>query len=41
MDAIREAFNGDEFQYYTGTSYRHITIWKTELCPSWSRPTTI
>lgn len=40
MDAIREAFNGDEFQYYTGTSYRHITIWKTALCPSWSRPTT-
>ena len=28
MDAIRENFNSDEFQFYTGTSYRHIMIWK-------------
>ena len=28
MDAIREAFNNEEFQFYTGTSYRHIMIWK-------------
>ena len=28
MDAIREAFNSEEFQFYTGTSYRHITVWK-------------
>lgn len=28
MDAIREAFNSGEFQFYSGTSYRHITIWK-------------
>ncbi len=28
MDAVREAFNSDEFQFYTGTSYRHIMIWK-------------
>ena len=28
MDAIRGAFNNEEFQYYSGTSYRHITIWK-------------
>ena len=28
MDAIREAFNSEEFQFYSGTSYRHITIWK-------------
>lgn len=27
MDAIREAFNNDEFRFYTGTSYRHITVW--------------
>ncbi len=27
MDAVREAFNSDEFQFYTGTSYRHITVW--------------
>lgn len=28
MDAIRENFNNEEFQFYTGTSYRHIMIWK-------------
>ena len=28
MDAIREAFNSEEFQFYTGTSYRHIMGWK-------------
>ena len=28
MDAVREAFNCKEFQFYSGTSYRHITIWK-------------
>ena len=28
MDAIREAFNNEQFQFYTGTSYRHIMIWK-------------
>ena len=27
MDAIREAFNNEEFRFYTGTSYRHITVW--------------
>ena len=27
MDAVREAFNSPEFQFYTGTSYRHITVW--------------
>lgn len=27
MDAVREAFNNEEFQFYSGTSYRHITIW--------------
>lgn len=27
MDAVREAFNNDVFQFYTGTSYRHITVW--------------
>ena len=38
MDAIREAFNGDEFQYYTGTSYRHITIWKNGVMPQLEPP---
>jgi len=28
MDAIREAFNDDTFRFYTGTSYRHIMVWK-------------
>lgn len=28
MDAVREAFNNDTFSFYTGTSYRHITVWK-------------
>lgn len=28
MDTIREHFNSDEFQYYSGTSYRHIMVWK-------------
>ena len=28
MEAIREAFNNEEFQFYTGTSYRHIMVWK-------------
>lgn len=28
MDAIREHFNNDTFQFYTGTSYRHILVWK-------------
>lgn len=28
MDAVRAHFNSDAFQFYTGTSYRHITVWK-------------
>ena len=28
MDAVRAAFNNEEFSFYTGTSYRHITVWK-------------
>ena len=28
MDAIRAAFNSEQFQFYTGTSYRHIMVWK-------------
>lgn len=27
MDAVRDAFQNEEFQFYTGTSYRHITVW--------------
>ena len=28
MDAIRKAFNTDTIQFHTGTSYRHICVWK-------------
>ena len=28
MDAIRAEFNRDRFRFYTGTSYRHILVWK-------------
>ena len=28
MDVIRRNMNTDEFQFYTGTSYRHIMVWK-------------
>lgn len=27
MDAVREAFQNEQFRFYNGTSYRHITIW--------------
>ena len=27
MDAVREAFDSEKFRFYTGTSYRHITVW--------------
>ena len=28
MDAVRAAFNNEAFKFYSGTSYRHITVWK-------------
>ena len=28
MEAVHEAFNSEQFQFFTGTSYRHITVWK-------------
>lgn len=28
MDSIRDAFNSDTVSFYTGTSYRHIMVWK-------------
>ena len=28
METIQKNFNSDEFQFYPGTSYRHIMIWK-------------
>ena len=38
MDAIREAFNNETFQFHTGTSYRHITIWKNGTVLDFSQP---
>lgn len=41
MDAVREAFNSDEIQFYTGTAYRQICLWKNgslwELVPAHDR----
>lgn len=28
MDAVREHFSSEEYSFYTGTSYRHILVWK-------------
>ena len=27
MDAVRDVFQNEIFKFYTGTSYRHITVW--------------
>ena len=27
MDEVRETFQNEQFKFYTGTSYRHITVW--------------
>ncbi len=27
MDAVRDTFNNEVFRFFTGTSYRHITVW--------------
>lgn len=28
LQAVKEAFEDNEYKYYVGTSYRHLTIWK-------------
>lgn len=38
MDAIREAFNNEEFQFFSGTSYRHITVWKNGTVLDFEQP---
>ena len=38
MDAVREHFNNESFQFYTGTSYRHITVWKQGTVLSMEQP---
>ena len=38
MDAVREAFNNDQFQFFSGTSYRHITVWKNGRVLDFEQP---
>jgi 2,3-bisphosphoglycerate-independent phosphoglycerate mutase len=38
MDAIRAAFNNEQFQFYSGTSYRHITVWKEGTVLDFEQP---
>ena len=38
MDAVREAFNSEDFQFFTGTSYRHITVWKNGTVLDFEQP---
>ena len=38
MDAVRSAFNNEVFQFYTGTSYRNITVWNRGEVVDLSQP---
>ena len=38
MDTIRRAFNNETFRFYTGTSYRHITVWKNGTVQDMAQP---
>lgn len=38
MEAIQQAFNNEEFQFYPGTSYRNIMIWKKGRCVALEPP---
>ena len=38
MDVIRENFDGDEFRFFTGTSYRNISVWKNGRVLDLSQP---
>lgn len=38
MDAVRDAFNSDQFQFFSGTSYRHITVWKNGRVLDFEQP---
>ncbi len=38
MDAVRTHFNNSEFSFYTGTSYRHIMVWKRGKVLSLAQP---
>lgn len=38
MDAVRQAFDSPQFRFYTGTSYRHITLWDRGQLPQLEPP---
>lgn len=38
MDAVRSAFNNEDFSFHTGTSYRHITLWKQGRVLDFAQP---
>ena len=38
LDAVRAAFNSDDIQFYTGTSYRAITVWKNGTVLDMAQP---
>ena len=38
MDAVREAFDCEQFRFYTGTSYRHITVWDRGRVVDFAQP---
>lgn len=38
MDAVRSAFNNEAFSFHTGTSYRHITLWKQGRVLDFAQP---
>lgn len=38
MDAVRARFNSENIRFYTGTSYRHITVWKNGAVLSMEQP---
>ena len=38
MDAVREAFNNEQFRFFSGTSYRHITVWKNGRVLDFEQP---
>ena len=38
MDAVREAFDGETYRFYTGTGYRELTVWKNGALPRLAPP---
>lgn len=38
MNAVRDAFNNEQFSFHTGTSYRHITIWRNGTVLDFEQP---